>query len=147
MNFIGLFLLKSVIVSAILTTWYLVGLRNKRLHNYNRFFLLFALYASIQLPLFNFHLFTLHEQPAATVSPAIFLLHQVNDFAINNEHLAMPATHKNINWYVVVLTSILCVSLALMSVLFTRIIWVIRMSRKYPRKQKEGIIFIILHAA
>ena len=50
--------LKVIICAGILFLYYLVALRNKRFHQWNRFYLLLAVVASILLPLIKIDLFT-----------------------------------------------------------------------------------------
>ena len=78
-----LFLFKSVLVSGLLATWYCLGLRNKKLYQYNRFFLLFTLFASLAVPLLHFNWFTIHETNTSSV-PAKYLLH-IASGSINEE--------------------------------------------------------------
>jgi len=141
MNSIFLFLLKSVLVSGILTTWYLLGLRNKRLHNYNRFFLLFTLYASIQLPLFHFQWFSV-PKAAKAFSPVSFLIQTTNDELAIEQHVSGPSNIINVNWNVVLITVSIIISLYLLTALFISVAWIIKMSGKYPRTRVEGIDLI-----
>jgi hypothetical protein len=46
-----LYIIRSVLVSGVLTAYYLVALRNRKLHDYNRFYLLTVLVVSLVLPL------------------------------------------------------------------------------------------------
>lgn len=48
------YLLQMVLVSGMLTSWYFLVLRNRRLHGYNRFYLLATLVLSLLLPLLPF---------------------------------------------------------------------------------------------
>lgn len=68
------YLLKGVILSGILFSYYQIGLRNKRLHYYNRFYLLSTIIISVLLPLFRF------DWPS---TPG----------------LAVPAVISNTNWF------------------------------------------------
>jgi hypothetical protein len=46
-----LYIIRSVLISGVLTAYYLVVLRNRKLHDYNRFYLLTVLVVSLVLPL------------------------------------------------------------------------------------------------
>src|ERR1700733_13070631 len=98
MNGIVLFLLKSVVVSAILTSWYWLGLRNKRLHQYNRFFLLFTLCASVVIPLLHFQWFAIREQASGHVSPSSFLLQVSGGHSFNEQQTEGHLNRQGINW-------------------------------------------------
>ena len=45
------YIVKSVLVSGVLTAYYLIALRNRRFHGYNRVYLLSVLVVSLLLPL------------------------------------------------------------------------------------------------
>src|SRR5687768_16151127 len=102
MNELILFVLKSTIVSGVLCTWYMLALRNKRLHRYNRFFLLFALYASIHVPLLDFTWSPAYEQTPQLFTSAKVLLH-----TLDSAYEAPPATQharvSDITWEAIVI--------------------------------------------
>lgn len=139
---IYLFLVKSIIVSGILTTWYWFGLRDKKLHRYNRFFLLFILYASIQLPLLHFQLFTVAHVPTVKASPAAYMLTVIGDSEVPYDAgiANMPEYAMYIE-EVLVLGSVV-VSMVLLITLTVRIISILRLSRRYPGKKTDGVTFI-----
>lgn len=142
MDSIILFLLKSVLVSGLLTAWYWLGLRNKRLHQYNRFFLLFALSASLVVPLLHFQWFTIQQSATETVSPAKYLLQVANSHSTEEQQIAGKASYPGVNLNLVMMISVLAVSLALLVALLIRVLWVISMSRKYKRTEMNGIKLI-----
>lgn len=51
MVLLAYYLLKVTLVSGLLFAWYLIALRNKRFHQYNRFYLLFVVALSLIIPL------------------------------------------------------------------------------------------------
>src|SRR4051812_43510389 len=53
---IAIYLLKTMVCSAIMVSYYWVMLRNKRFHYYNRFYLLLSVTISTLVPLFNLQL-------------------------------------------------------------------------------------------
>lgn len=141
MNTFLLFLLKSLLVSAILTTWYWVGLKNKRLHQYNRFFLLFALFASMLVPLLHFQWFTVRQAPSVSSYPAKYLLRVVNSNSTEQQVAGnVPAASVNRNIIILIIT--LTISAVLFSVLVVRVLWILRMSKKYKRTKIQGVSFI-----
>jgi N-acetylmuramoyl-L-alanine amidase len=139
MNSIYLFLLKSVLVSGVLVLWYWLGLRNKRLHNYNRFYLLFALCASITVPLLHFQWFTLTTAPSAPLPRAFVLLQSVNDNSKIEHEPSGQAAMQAINWNAVVFSITALISLALLVILVARILWVMRLARNCPKTSVQGI--------
>jgi len=142
MNTIVLYLIKSIFVSGLLTSWYWLGLRNKRLNNYNRFFLLFTLLAGVLVPLFHFQWFTIHSAQSPSTTSGALLLQAINyngDYepAATNITSGFP-----INWSVLAFIFISLVSVAFLTTLLIRIAWVFRMARKYPQTEIEGTILV-----
>jgi N-acetylmuramoyl-L-alanine amidase len=142
MNTIVLFLLKSIAVSGILTTWYWLALRDKRLHNYNRFFLLFTLYASIQLPLLNIQLFTVDKAASPLLSSANVLLHAVTDDGGNTQQAIVQTATTHIDWEFVITAIAMTISAVLLAILLIRIVLIINLRRKYRRSIEEGVELI-----
>ncbi len=62
------YLVKSVLVSGVLTTYYVIALRNRRFHAYNRYYLLSVLVISLLLPLVH-----IPWQPFAAVGTTRFV--------------------------------------------------------------------------
>ena len=142
MNSIALFLLKSLLVSGALTTWYWLALRDKRLNNYNRFFLLFTLYASIQVPLLHFQWFTFYARPSVGLVPSSFFLHVLSYNGTAGSTVSKPETYAGINWSVIAFAISGIISAVLLAIFFIRIVWLVWMSRKYPVSKIEGMTFI-----
>ena len=141
MNELILFVLKSTFVSGILFTWYLLALKNKRLHNYNRFFLLFTLYASIQVPLLHFNWSPVYEKPLVLFTSAKATMQTIN--GTNGKWVAqqyMPAT--DINWQAIAMVVAALISLGFLATMFTRIVWILRVGKRYPLIVIEGTTLI-----
>lgn len=77
MTAIAFYLLKMMICSAILFTYYWLALRNKLFHRYNRFYLLAAVVLSLILPLIEIHIRHSGAEPAPQ---ALQLLQAVNGY-------------------------------------------------------------------
>jgi hypothetical protein len=56
-----IYILKAILVSGIFLAYYWVALRNKKNHQFNRFYLLFSLVLSIIIPLFQFSWITIDK--------------------------------------------------------------------------------------
>ena len=141
MNELILFVLKSTIVSGILYTWYVLALKNKRLHNYNRFFLLLTLYASIQVPLLDFTWSPVYEKmPVIFTSPKM-LLHTLNGAdGIQPAIQHMPAAV--INWPAIAIGIAAMISLGLLATMLTRIAWILRLGKRYPHTVTDGVTLV-----
>ena len=142
METVVLFLFKSVLLSGLLLSWYWLGLRNKRLHQYNRFFLLFILFASLSVPLLHFQLFTIKPAVNETITPAGYLLQVMNNQTSEEPHISRQIIQAGTNWRQIIFISCIFISLALLALLVLRIIWVFSMSKKFPVTRKDGIILI-----
>ncbi|MGN6567010.1 MAG: hypothetical protein ACTHJ0_03605 [Flavipsychrobacter sp.] len=59
-----IYLLKVIICSGILFAYYLLALKNRKLHGFNRFYLLAATLCSVVLPLLHFSLYTVRGMPS-----------------------------------------------------------------------------------
>src|SRR4051812_37560188 len=69
------YLLKVTLVSAILYAYYLLGLRNKKFHRYNRFYLLFTVILSLVIPLLKVSFSNYQHKPLNILK----LLAAIND--------------------------------------------------------------------
>ncbi|MDD1523867.1 peptidase M56 [Riemerella anatipestifer] len=62
------YIIKSLVCSGFLYTYYFIFLKDKTFHRYNRFYLMFTLFVSILLPLLKVEYFTIE------VNPKVFML-------------------------------------------------------------------------
>ena len=141
MNELFLFLLKSIIVSGILCIWYMLFLKNRRLHNYNRFFLLFSLYASIQVPLLHFKWSPEYEKPLAVFTPAKMLLQTLN----NTHDIQQNATNTPVNdvdWKIIIILITVLISVGMITKMLIRIACVLRIGKQYPNTVTDGITIV-----
>lgn len=79
-----LYLLKVILCSLVFVSYYLVALRNKIFHQYNRFYLLFAVFASWMIPLLPINIFI--EQKASDTT-----FYSVIDF-VNKQNIKPYST-------------------------------------------------------
>ena len=142
MNTILLFILKSILVSGILTTWYWLALRDRKLHNYNRFFILFIFYAAIQVPLLHLSWFSVPRAATSKGSPAAFVLQSIS----GNSAIETVAAVKSTTTYPAAATVVTAVaatiSLVLVFTLLMRVLSVRRLVKKYPGRYNDGIRII-----
>lgn len=141
MGTLTVFLLKSILVSGLLTIWYFAALRGRRLHQYNRFFLLSALFASLTVPFLHFRLFSVHRIATSGLSPVSLFAPSENmgtDLAA-----ATQPSHVQFQWPVIIAFIAATVSMALLVILLTRILKIWRMSRQYPVTRLEGVNMVM----
>jgi hypothetical protein len=141
MNELILFVLKSTILSGILCTWYMLALKNKRLHNYNRFFLLFTLYASVQVPLLDFNWSPVYERAPVIFTSTKMLLHTFNG-ADGITPVTQHISTTDINWKAIAIEIAALVSLSLLATMLTRIAWILRIGKQYPLTVTHGITLV-----
>ncbi len=133
------FLIKSIVCTGILYGWYSLALKNRRLHTYNRFFLLFAFVAGLLVPLLHFNWYTMPK--ALPTAPAAFLLHTVSD--TGPALVAGPQTHETaINWYLLTGWFSAAVSMVLVALLCAGVFRVLKYSRQYSRRKVNGIYVV-----
>ena len=145
METLGLFLLKSVLVSGLLTTWYLLGLRGRRLLQYNRFFLLSVLFFSLAIPFLHFRLFNI---PAVTgrLAPVARFIQPVSDPGASVGVLH-DSGKSQINWQAIMILLVAGISVALLFILSVRIFRVLRMARQSAVTKLEGVNLVLTDSA
>ena len=104
------YIIKSIVASGILYAWYQLALRNKKLHAYNRFYLLAAVVVSLTLPFANFTLY-------AIASPLIN--------APAAAHPAFPFTTSYIFFWCTG-----AIGFVLLVIMLSKILWVYKIKRK-----------------
>ena len=137
METLSLFLLKSIVVSGLLTAWYLLGLRDTRLHKYNRFFLLTTMFASLTVPFFHFQLFTISRTIAGSLAPVALFIQPAGD--AGNTLPVVQAAQPQLHWQAIIAIIAAGVSLTLLIILSTRIFKVLMMRTQYTVARYEGI--------
>ncbi|MFM6947951.1 MAG: M56 family metallopeptidase [Aquirufa sp.] len=134
-NLLLVYLAKSILLSGIFYAYYLLVLRNKRFHTYNRFYLIVSLVLSCLIPFFSFTYFTEKETITTTTEKALYLLSKVNVKAQETPWL---------DQYGLELALGICgsVSFLLLGYLFFQIYRVIQLKNKHQEKRINGIAFI-----
>ncbi len=143
METLSLFLWKSVVVSGLLTTWYMLGLRGKRLHQYNRVFLLTTLFASLTIPFLNFQLFSVSRTVSNGLAPVAMLVGGASADAASNLSAGALPVASPVNWWLIAGIVSAVVSFTLLLILFMRIIKVRMMCSKYPVTKQSGISLLL----
>ncbi len=142
METLSLFLLKSIVVSGLLTTWYLLGLRGRRLHQYNRFFLLSILFFSLAIPLLHFHLFNISRGLTGGLAPVARFIQPDSDLGVNLP-VVQQSVQTQFDWQAIAGIIATGISLVLLIVLLVRILKVRRMCRQYTVTQLEGVNLVL----
>ncbi len=134
MNSLFLYIIKVLVCSGILFLYYWLALRNKKFHQYNRFYILFSVVCSLLIPLMHLSWFTVKENT-------------VNNYRIvrvlyEGELDPIVVTNQKINWGTIGLYSIVGISAILLLLLAVRVFNVFRLARKYPLVKWEGVDFL-----
>jgi hypothetical protein len=128
-----IYLIKSSIVSGIFYAYYLLALRNKKFHVYNRFYLLASVAVSLVVPVINV---SIYQAQPITQTPLISMMHVINgssqvkanDFSVTAE------------WVVVI--TFLLISFSLLSVMFSKIAWIYRIKKNGIKTHRGSFNFI-----
>lgn len=134
MNSLFLYAVKVLICSGILFLYYWAALRNKKFHQYNRFYLLFSVVFSLIIPLFHLTWFTFKENKINSNSLVRVLYDGELEPIVVKSHTT--------NWNAIALYSIVGISVVLFLLLTIRVFNVFRLTRKYPMTKLDGVDFL-----
>jgi hypothetical protein len=121
------YLIRSLLISGLMLGYYLLVLRNRKLHAFNRVWLLSSLLASLVLPLIRVKWLTWHS---AAPSPVITTV------------VAHPVVAKTIPVGTIVLLACTVISAVLLAILVIRIVRVYRLKRGRRVQRLEGCMLI-----
>jgi len=127
------FLVKSALVSGIMMGYYMLALRGKKMHAYNRAYLLTALIASIVIPFLHLNWYTVTETSQVS---AIKMLQFINSGA--DETQPVSATTSTISASAILLVIYALASLALLLLTLRKTIWIFRLKRSGRIQQCSG---------
>ncbi len=136
LQIIAIYLLKTIIVSALMLAYYWFALRNKRFHYYNRFYLLSAVVLSIALPLLNLNLFTFNSNS----DKAINMFNVI--YAAGETEFDFSNKRALVDWQQLALLFAVTVTAILLLVLAYRIITIYRIKKKFPVSNMQEFDFI-----
>lgn len=120
---------KMMVCSAVMSAYYLIFLRDKTFHHYNRFYLLFTVVLSLLLPLLKVEYFTIE-----TDSRILLLL---NQFQQNTS----AAADKSFDFWSLGIALLALVSMFLILKITIGLIRISKLRREFPKETLEGITF------
>ncbi len=126
------YLVKSVLVAGILYTYYLIALRNKKFHLYNRYYLLFTMGISLILPLVNFKWYQIKESRSNSFDNILNI--------INTTGAKVHPSHSETG--LLLLSLSILISIILFLILVFRIIWIYQIKTKHKSIKMKGFTFI-----
>jgi TonB-dependent SusC/RagA subfamily outer membrane receptor len=132
------YLLKMVLVSGILYTYYHLVLRDKRFHEWNRFYLLAAVLLSITLPLFHIPV----QSAEDTDNRLLFQVWQL--LGKDNSHATVVRATEaaRLNWITLIGYVYAAAVLLQLGVLGTRLLRLRRLRDRSPLAHVEGITLV-----
>ena len=136
LQIIGIYLLKVMICSALLLTYYWVALRNKRFHYYNRFFLLMAVVLSFTVPLLNLHWFSF----SSNNTQAITLLNVMH--GTGEEGVTFASKGFQLNWWQLLSFLPFLITAFFLLLLAYRIVKIYQIKRSFPVSKTAEFDFI-----
>ena len=135
MEAIFVYLLKACIYSGILFLYYIVALRNKQFHYYNRFYLLMSVALSLILPFVNMEVWQWQSGNKQVVQLMnVMLIYDGNAAAKQNGWSFSPAFFS--------LLVAIFVAVCLLAILTAGILKILRFRRRYPSQKIDNIIVI-----
>ena len=129
METIFLYFGKMILVSAVMSAYYLLFLRDKTFHHYNRFYLLGTMVLSLLLPLLKVEYFTIE-----TDSRILLLLNQFNQ----NSAQEVENSFNVWNFGALILG---IVSFFLLAKLTLGLVKIHQLKKEFPKESIEGITF------
>jgi N-acetylmuramoyl-L-alanine amidase len=139
------YLLKVIVVSAILLGYYRLFLRNKRFHHYNRFFLLSALLLSVVLPFIRIPLL---YQPENPVNDAVYRTVSVINTDYGEDIPAETVAPMNESVFTLMNSIYLLYAvgvLFLLTLVFKSLLYITTLRKRYPAEKITGLRFYNTH--
>ena len=129
METIFLYFGKMILVSAVMSAYYLLFLRDKTFHHYNRFYLLGTMVLSLLLPLLKVEYFTIE-----TDSRILLLLNQFNQSSAQE-------VENSFNFWDFGALILGIVSFYLLAKLTLGLVKIHQLKKEFPKESIEGITF------
>jgi N-acetylmuramoyl-L-alanine amidase len=137
------YLLKVIICSGILYGYYLLGLRNKIFHRWNRFYLLAAIVLSLAAPLIKINIWQNADGPKTQVVQLLQVVNSSDEivFEYSKGKGNYQIDASNLSFFIYIAVSVL-----LLTFLIRTFIKINKLKKKYRQIVVEGINFINTNA-
>lgn len=139
MRSILLSLLQVVLVSGILYSYYHFFLRNKRFHQYNRFFLLAVIALSVLIPFLNIPVYFTEQE-----ADSYFVLRTLNITPDNGPGeeftgaVILPEQNNSFNWYILLYYAYIVLSVLFLARIIISLIRIRKLYRNNPVERISG---------
>lgn len=130
------YFIKVILCSGILYLYYLLALRNKKFHRYNRFYLLSAVVFSFLIPLLNVDVFIHNDNERIGKLLALLYANQPA------ERVVLTDTAQSISWETVVYVTVAFASVFLLAIAFLRIVKIMRLKKHYRVERIDDVDFM-----
>ncbi|MFZ1800072.1 MAG: M56 family metallopeptidase [Chitinophagaceae bacterium] len=135
METIFLYPVKVFICSAIFCLYYWIALRNKRFHYYNRFYLLFAFFTSLILPVMQLNWFYIPVENYGAI-------HWLQSVTVSANHVQQGFLEKYMNAETITATLFLLISIILVIGFLLRIAKIFSFRKNFPVQKIGDVDFI-----
>lgn len=130
-----IYILKVILISGLLLLYYYIGLRNKRFHFYNRFYLLFTVILSLILPVLHLQWFSFSQTSGGAIRMYnIIYSGNIEDFNVKG--------HAFFNWQLYSLLLFIVTSAFMLTQLILNITKIYRLKKLYPVRRLTDFDFI-----
>lgn len=132
---------KMVICSGVMYSYYLLFLRNKKFHYYNRFYLLFATALSVVLPFIKIPVFIQHQDRPGHLFYQSLDIIQVDQW---EQEIVNETSNFFDTWFTLtngIVTVYLTVALSLCYIFFRSLCYIRKLRRTYPLKIIQDLNF------
>ena len=131
MNGLFIYIVKAFVCSGILFGYYWTALRDKKFHQYNRFYILFSVVFSLLIPLVHLSWFALKEESIQHITIVRALYEGDLDPIVVTTH--------QLSWDTLIAYIIVGISIVLLLLLAIRVLSVLRLATKYPLIKWHGV--------
>ncbi len=132
------YFLKVILCSAIFFVYYLIGLRNRKINQFNRFYLLFSVIASLLIPNLNFEISTGQAIQQPVYRALTFISESSSDF----EAEPIQEARFSIDWMQILAASYYSIAFVLFIKLLNSIVRIFRITKKYNKHRVDNILLI-----
>lgn len=133
---IAIFLLKSVIISGLLLGGYWLALRNKKLHVYNRFYLLSIVPLSLLIPMMHFDWYRVNAQHTSKA----FTVLQAISSGKEETYIANAQQHISVAQISGVLYTL--IGFCLLALFIARLRWIYGVKKKYACEKQDRVTIV-----
>lgn len=142
MSYLITYLLKMTLVSGVLYAYYHAVLRDKRFHQWNRFYLLSAVVLAILIPLFHIHVQAAPEDNSLLMKTLRVLGPEAGPTVVTGSTAKAPGFWASLTWQDLVLAGYGVVVLGLLAAFAYKLWYIYRLYRRSPQKKLNAFTLV-----